>query len=67
MEYAASGTLFQKIRKERRITEERAKGIFAQIVTGIAYMHEQGLIHRDLKPENVLFDNENIKICDFGW
>ena len=29
-------------------------------------MHSKGLIHRDLKPENVLFDNEKIKICDFG-
>lgn len=25
-----------------------------QILTGMAYVHEQGICHRDLKPENIL-------------
>jgi protein kinase MCK1 len=38
-----------------------------QILTGMAYVHEQGICHRDLKPENILKSEEGIvKICDFG-
>ena len=38
-----------------------------QILTGMAYVHKQGVCHRDLKPENILMnDKKVVKICDFG-
>ncbi len=43
-----------------------------QILDGIAYAHQNGVIHRDLKPENLLFFDEDIfgdemvRISDFG-
>jgi serine/threonine protein kinase len=45
--------------------------IMRQLIEGIGYLHECGVIHRDLKPENILietFDNDTfcIKITDFG-
>ena len=38
-----------------------------QILTGMAYVHKQGICHRDLKPENILKNESGVvKICDFG-
>lgn len=38
-----------------------------QIASGIADIHEVGVIHRDIKPNNMKFDQEGIiKIFDFG-
>ena len=26
-----------------------------QVLSAVAYMHDQGVVHRDLKPENLLY------------
>lgn len=47
--------------------EERLQFIFRQILEGIKYAHDKHVLHRDLKPHNILlFENDNIKIGDFG-
>ena len=41
--------------------------MYAQILSGVEYIHKLGVVHRDLKPENLLLDhNNNIKLVDFG-
>ena len=41
--------------------------IIKQILNGLSFAHEKGLIHRDLKPHNILFSSVKIpKIADFG-
>lgn len=41
--------------------------LFNQILQGMAYAHDEGVLHRDLKPQNILVSKEGIiKIADFG-
>lgn len=45
--------------------DERIKAIL-DIIDGLEYIHNKGLVHRDLKPQNVLVFNGVYKISDFG-
>jgi protein kinase len=47
-------------------SEEDVKGIMFQILTGLAGVHRQGFFHRDLKPDNLLWQDQTLKIADFG-
>ena len=70
MEYIHDGDLFDAIRSEinNRMSEEKARVYFQQIILAIQYLHSKNIIHRDLKPENILIDKKKncIKITDFG-
>jgi len=69
-EMIRGGSLYSYIRgKEgRKLDENEAKRIFAQIVDAMRYCHHKGVVHRDLKLENLLLDeNKNVKIIDFGF
>ena len=41
-----------------------------EMFTGLATMHQIGVVHRDLKPENLLYSDKTedaaVKIADFG-
>jgi serine/threonine protein kinase len=58
--------------KEQNIEEARTKRMFRQLIEGVAYLHEKGVVHRDLKPENIMVrkgPNNSVpvlKIADFG-
>ena len=68
LEYAKFGSLFYYIRKRRYLDENTAFSLFIQVVNAVYFLHKNDLIHRDIKPENILiFENNNIKLCDFGW
>lgn len=36
------------------------------VLSGVSYLHQQGLVHRDIKPSNVLYVHSLPKLCDFG-
>ena len=66
--YVAGGEFYKYIQKRRRLREPEACRIFAQLISGVGYMHGKGLVHRDLKLENLLLDNNlNLVITDFGF
>ncbi|CAE8646648.1 unnamed protein product, partial [Polarella glacialis] len=55
--------------------EVLARYLFGQLLEGLAYIHEQGIIHKDLKPDNLLLtipvpssDSRFVRLLDIeGW
>lgn len=66
MELLNDGELFDKIHRAKRFSEKKAAEYMYQILAGVHYLHKHQIVHRDLKPENILFDDETLKIVDFG-
>ncbi|KAI0911085.1 hypothetical protein F4823DRAFT_623752 [Ustulina deusta] len=68
LEYASGGELFDYILTHRFLKDQAARRLFAQLISGVGYLHKKGIVHRDLKLENLLLDrNRNIIITDFGF
>ncbi|XP_028832680.1 receptor-interacting serine/threonine-protein kinase 1 [Denticeps clupeoides] len=66
MELIPKGNLYTML--ERVHVPVSIKGrIILEILEGMIYLNENGIIHKDLKPENILVDKEfHIKIADLG-
>ncbi|KAG4300994.1 hypothetical protein PCK1_002693 [Pneumocystis canis] len=68
LEYASGGELFDFILVHRYLKDNVASKLFAQLISGVLYLHRKGIVHRDLKLENLLLDrNKNIIVTDFGF
>ena len=68
MEYADHdlSTVMQK-RMKQPFTVAEVKCLMLQLLSGVAYLHENWVLHRDLKTANILYTNKGqLKICDFG-
>jgi protein-serine/threonine kinase len=62
------GELFDYILANRYLKEKDASRLFAQLISGVDYLHQKHIVHRDLKLENLLLDrHRNIIITDFGF
>ncbi|TPP62976.1 Myosin light chain kinase smooth muscle, partial [Fasciola gigantica] len=64
------GELFERIIDESfDLNESRCVRFMNEILQGVEYIHNQGVLHLDLKPENILCLSRTsfkIKIIDFG-
>jgi serine/threonine protein kinase len=69
MELARGGTLFSKMKKEKRLSEEMVRKYMTDIIEAVEYLHSKTppILHRDIKPENILLCENVLKIADFGW
>uniref|UniRef100_A0A672HF79 Protein kinase domain-containing protein n=1 Tax=Salarias fasciatus TaxID=181472 RepID=A0A672HF79_SALFA len=67
MEYCEKSTLRDTIDHGLHQDQNRLWRLFREILDGLTYIHEQGMIHRDLKPVNIFLDSQDhVKIGDFG-
>jgi serine/threonine protein kinase len=70
MEYLKGLPLTHEIAEREAIRPSRFYQIFSQLLRGLEYAHERGVLHRDLKPSNIiLLESEGAvvpKIVDFG-
>jgi len=67
MEYCSGGSLAGQL-EHGRIEDETVIQVYGlQMLEGLAYLHDAGVVHRDIKPENILLDHNGvIKYVDFG-
>lgn len=75
MEFVEGGSLFNMVDQIRRsldvgepVFEERVVAdLVRQVVLGLQYLHDQGVVHRDIKGANLLVTKEgHVKLADFG-
>ncbi len=72
-EYAEGGSLWDLLggdgateETRKPLEEKTVKQIAADILDGLAALHEHGIVHRDIKPQNILRCDDVWKIADFG-
>lgn len=67
MEYIPGRTLSRIVNDDGPLSPPRAARLMAEVASGLAHAHEQGLIHRDLKPGNILITpRDQAKVLDLG-
>jgi len=67
MEYVDGEDLSVLLRRIRRLPADKATELARQFASGLAAIHESGLLHRDLKPANLMIDGRGrARITDFS-
>ncbi len=67
MELVDGRDLSELISSSEPLALERKLDIVIELLQGLAYAHERGVIHRDIKPSNVRVATDGrVKIMDFG-
>ncbi|KAF3204379.1 hypothetical protein TWF106_001558 [Orbilia oligospora] len=67
LEFCENGSLHSICKNFGKFPEHLVGRYTGQVLDGLFYLHEQGVIHRDIKGANILTTKEgHIKLADFG-
>ncbi|KAK9031407.1 hypothetical protein V6N11_032789 [Hibiscus sabdariffa] len=68
MEYAPNGTVTDAIQKHGggRLDEATIRAYTRGILSGLQFLHGNGIVHCDIKGRNILVTDDGVKIADFG-
>ena len=67
LEYCENGSLQTILKKFGKFPESLVAVYISQVLEGLNYLHEQGVIHRDIKGANILTEKDgSVKLADFG-
>ncbi|KDN49612.1 hypothetical protein K437DRAFT_255295 [Tilletiaria anomala UBC 951] len=67
LEYCENGSLQHICKKFGKFPEGLVGVYVSQVLEGLCYLHDQGVIHRDIKGANILTNKDgSVKLADFG-
>lgn len=66
VEYCTGGDLASLLQQDHHLPEESIRIFGLDLLSGLKYLHQLGVLHCDLRPKNILIDEYGIlKISDF--
>ncbi|KAG8817392.1 hypothetical protein FRC17_011250 [Serendipita sp. 399] len=67
LEYCENGSLHNICKRFGKFPESLVAVYISQVLHGLVYLHDQGVIHRDIKGANILTNKDGcVKLADFG-
>eukprot|EP00007_Cunea_sp_BSH-02190019_P004168 CAMPEP_0174230878 /NCGR_PEP_ID=MMETSP0417-20130205/1537_1 /TAXON_ID=242541 /ORGANISM="Mayorella sp, Strain BSH-02190019" /LENGTH=498 /DNA_ID=CAMNT_0015308647 /DNA_START=101 /DNA_END=1594 /DNA_ORIENTATION=- len=67
LEFVENGSLLTILKRFGTVPEALIARYVRQLLIGLSYLHDRGVVHRDIKCDNLLITkNGKIKLADFG-
>ncbi|KAF7318500.1 Cytokinesis protein sepH [Mycena chlorophos] len=67
LEFCENGSLHNISKRFGKFPENLVAVYISQVLEGLMYLHDQGVIHRDIKGANLLTNKDGtVKLADFG-
>lgn len=67
LEFCENGSLHNISKRFGKFPENLVAVYISQVLEGLLYLHDQGVIHRDIKGANILTNKDGtVKLADFG-
>lgn len=67
LEFCENGSLHNISKRFGKFPENLVSVYISQVLEGLVYLHDQGVIHRDIKGANILTNKDGtVKLADFG-
>ncbi|KAK1230419.1 Protein kinase of the Mitotic Exit Network [Marasmius sp. AFHP31] len=67
LEFCENGSLYRLLKRFGKFPESLVAVYISQILDGLDYLHDRGVIHRDIKGANILTNKVGtVKLADFG-